>query len=665
LFSRRKIKAAEFRFIVHGVRPRAPTLMNLIEPRLGWLFARQALRWSAGPSRAEPEMTGTVTAGFVLIRSMNGQNRPSNQEASFFSRTMSSDRMNVVPTAYRAKKFAIRIGSDADRQVDVMLDRQNLTGQPASRRDFPEGAIGCVDGALPTRGNCCFFTGTPINGPDVNELVDADAAARLFPEYDGAFTGIFLDAERQVLVVTTDCLGMQPLYMRHANGELTFVSETKALRDEPDLAAWGAFISIGHPIGERSLVSGLVRVPPASVLTYDCVRHKLDIRRYWQWPEPSDAWRDYDFLALLERDMRGYAALGNPGTLLLSGGFDSRLLLFLLKRAAIPAHALIVAHDDEYDDTDGRLAESIAKIAAVPFRKARPPRDFFSSSAYVDYLNASDAGYPSLDLFIAKVASQIDSDAVWDGLAPGFVFMPLHQPEGGFDAYLRQEVRGPGSATWRAAETLFKPEVVAAMREGFAADLQTELSRLSPDMHGLARFVIENRSRNRPAMNPLKVYANHADAYTPGLSKNFMTHAATIPFQEKQYGRFYRNLLAGLDKRSLAVPFVSGGDLMRGKRLSPAYYRERLHVESHKYRMRYPNLYSGTRHPLECSSFLGERLFEDGDNRLDPRAREKLTAVNARNYPAWKLLFHWKTWQWVHEDRLETMLGACVSSASR
>jgi hypothetical protein len=60
------------------------------------------------------------------------------------------------------------------------------------------------------------------------------------------------------------------------------------------------------------------------------------------------------------------------------------------------------------------------------------------------------------------------------------------------------------------------------MREGFACDLDSELSRLPRDMHGLARFVIENRSRSRTAMNPLKACANHARAFTPGLSKDLV-----------------------------------------------------------------------------------------------------------------------------------------------
>jgi len=567
--------------------------------------------------------------------------------------------MTPVPAACRAKKLAIHIGADAPRRVGAMLQRQNLSHLTASQRDFPAGSIGCLgDVVLPAQGNIRFFTGLPIHGADVEDMVDADSAERLFPSYDGAFTGVLWDAQRNILVIVTDCLGMQPLYMRHVDGELTLATETKAMGDDPDPAAWGAFISIGHPIGERSLLNGVRRVPPASVLTWDCTDHRLTIRRYWQWPDPSDAWRSYNFLAALEQDLCTYAAFGSAGTMLLSGGFDSRLLLFLLQRARVPVDALIVAHEDEYDDADGRLAEAVATMVGVPYRKVQPSPDFFSSQAYIDYINASDAGFPSLDLFISKVASQIDSVAVWDGLAPGFLFMPLHQPEGGFRAYLQQEIRGADSAIWRAARELFRPEIAQAMFEGFSQDMETEVARLPQDAYGLARFVIENRSRNRPAMNPLKVFANRADAFTPGLSRDFLAHALVIPFQEKQHAGFYRRLFANLDKRALTVPFLSGGELLQGASASLTHHRERMRIEWLRFRAQHLGWLGRRLNPRpRYSAFLDEHLFEGDDAWLAPHARDKLKSLDGSNYLMWKLLFHWKAWQWVHEGRPEMLRG--------
>ncbi len=567
--------------------------------------------------------------------------------------------MNVVPATHRAKKLAIHIGPDGARRVGTMLERQNLNKFQVSQRELASGAIGCLGIELPVSGDICFFTGAPINGPDVKELVDADTAARLFPSYDGPFAGVFWDARREVLTVATDCLGMQPLYIGFADGELILTSDTKAINGEPDLSAWGAFISMGHPIGKRSLMHGLQRVPPATILTYDVARRQLETRRYWQWPEPSDAWRDFDFLTSLERDLHAYTAFGNTATLLLSGGFDSRLFLFLLQRAGISASGLIVAHEDEFSDADGRLAEAIAESTGLPFRKAYPPLDFFSSPAYLDYLKVIDAGFPSLDLFIAKVVSQVGCAAVWEGLIPAIAFNTPHQVEGGFDSYRKQEIRGPESGIWRAAQILFKPEALKVMFTGFSEDLEAEISRQPQDMHGVLRFIIENRSRNRIAMNPLKAYANYTDAFTPGLSKDLMAHASVIPFSERKNAKFYRSMLAQLDNRSLKVPFLSGGELVRGNRMNPSYYRERWRASMATCRTRHPRLFLAEQASKHArSSFLGRSLCEDNDQWLNPNVGEKLKTPGPENYLAWKLLFHWKAWRWVHDGRLEQILGS-------
>lgn len=555
-------------------------------------------------------------------------------------------------------KLAVRFGS-AD--LEAMLDRQNLNGAVHRLRRCGDGEIGCLGGSeLPEQGNVLFFTGVPINAPAASRYVDAASAKTLFAQCDGAFVGVFWDAAEQVLVIATDCLGMQPLYLRHTDDELIVVSETKALSGPPDLAAWGAFISLGHPVGDRCLMEGLKRASPASILTYDSKRGSLTIERYWDWPPASDAWRHYDFLSALEADVRGYADYGIDAKLLLSGGFDSRLLLFVLKRAGLPVDALAVAHDDEHGNADGRLAARIARHAGVNFQSVRPPPDFFSSSAYLDYLVASDVGFPSHGLFIAKVASQIDAEALWDGLAPGFLFMPLHQPAGGFDAYLREEVNGWESGIWRATRQLFKPEIAAAMYEGFAQDIQSEFANLPRDGTGLTKFVIENRSRNRAAMNPLKVYANRSLAFTPGLSRELISHAVTIPFEEKKGGRFYRRLFARCDRRALSEPFLSGGELMPARRRTLTYYRERLKLEYYRSLRRHPRLLelaSARSAAVDArSEFLSERLFEH-DSWLSRGAFEKLRRDPDKHAAAWRLLFHWKAWQWVHSGRLNTVLN--------
>jgi len=123
-------------------------------------------------------------------------------------------------------------------------------------------------------------------------------------------------------------------------------------------------------------------------------------------------------------------------------------------------------------------------------------------------------------------------------------------------------------------------------------------------------------------------------------------------------------LFAKLDKRALSIPFVSGGELLSGKRFSLSYWRERLSADVQNVRSRHPRLIGHSKiPPAKRSTFLGEHLFEDIHSWIDPDAREKLKTLDSRNYVTWKLLFHWKAWQWLHEGRLEAMLGSHANLA--
>lgn len=141
-----------------------------------------------------------------------------------------------------------------------------------------------------------------------------------------------------------------------------------------------------------------------------------------------------------------------------------------------------------------------------PQKRVSSLQDFFSTHAYLDYLFDSDAATPSLYLFISQVSQFIGNVPVWEGVAPGNTLKTSHQPPGGFDAYLQQECRRPGSPAWQDAEAVFGRERSMAMYEAFQAELQQELRHYPDTSHGVSQFIVRNRSRNRTSINPLKVY---------------------------------------------------------------------------------------------------------------------------------------------------------------
>src|SRR5690606_4619695 len=116
-----------------------------------------------------------------------------------------------------------------------------------------------------------------------------------------------------------------------------------------------------------------------------------------------------------------------------------------------------------------------------------------------------------------------------------------------------------------AAGELFRDDVVRDMYDGFQTDLWKELARYPDDGYGVSQFVIGNRSRNRTAINPFKVFSNSCQVYTPGLTREFIALASCIPYEDKVGARLYLDLMRELCAESLDVPFLSGGKFHDGK----------------------------------------------------------------------------------------------------
>jgi len=426
-----------------------------------------------------------------------------------------------------------------------------------------------------------FVAGTPIScSMDVRErlrhAVEADSAEAVacLEELDGPFAAVMWHEASRRLTVVTDILGMQPLYFHRQPGILALASEVPALTSSgvcdasPDPAGWGAFLSFGHTIADRTLAAEVRRVPPASVLVYEADSDTLSVSSYWSWPSARLGEVDDSTIDALGdqvvAEVRACLAYHPRPTICLSGGYDSRLILAALDDIGQRPSVLTLAHPDEQHDLDGKLALRMAREFHVGVDRREPRPDFFSTSEYLDYVRTSGLASPSLYLFIAQLSSCLRSgvEAVWDGIFPGCALFPVHQHPGAFDAYLRHTAR-TDTPLWTAARRLFHPSVVTAMEEAFLETLAIERAQYADDESAVSQFVVRNRTRHRIAPNPLQAFSNDVIALAPGLSKSFWEAAASIPTEMKRGHRVYRRLFERRFPKALAVPAVSGATIDR------------------------------------------------------------------------------------------------------
>ena len=163
---------------------------------------------------------------------------------------------------------------------------------------------------------------------------------------EGMFAFAIHDARDRTVFLARDRAGEKPLFYRHAGGRLAFASELKALLADPsfprelDREALEFYLAYGYVPGDRCILRGVRKLPPASAALYRVDDDALRVWRYWDLPAPY-AGDDGDPGALAEElegllaaSVRRQLVADVPVGILLSGGMDSSLVTAMAARVS-------------------------------------------------------------------------------------------------------------------------------------------------------------------------------------------------------------------------------------------------------------------------------------------------------------------------------------------
>lgn len=183
---------------------------------------------------------------------------------------------------------------------------------------------------------------------------------------DGMFAIALHDVGKGRVILARDRAGEKPLFYRLRNGELRFASELKGLFADPEFErvvdpdALDCYLALGFVPGERCILKGISKLPPAHMLMFDLGSGESRIERYWSAPEfeadprlqPEDIVSELE--RLLEDSVRRQMIADVPVGILLSGGVDSSLITALAARQTAQVRTFTVGFPQfsDYDESE-------------------------------------------------------------------------------------------------------------------------------------------------------------------------------------------------------------------------------------------------------------------------------------------------------------------------
>jgi len=252
-------------------------------------------------------------------------------------------------------------------------------------------------------------TRSPAKPADVLEAYLSGGIAPLVA-FGGAFVIVIVDEARGELVIVNDRLATHAVvYVADRDG-FTFGPEAKAVLHaasrEPRLDTTGAleYLSLGFPVGQRTLFSDVIRMAPASVLRVALADGSFTETTSWDltFQEDRALRRESDAVNALYDTLqatvsRATKALEGRYDLLLTGGYDSRALLALAAASgSLPRRAIAWGVDDTIPDSDPLIARGLADQYGVPFGFMHYDHETFPARAepwtYISELGSDNLG---------------------------------------------------------------------------------------------------------------------------------------------------------------------------------------------------------------------------------------------------------------------------------
>jgi hypothetical protein len=325
---------------------------------------------------------------------------------------------------------------------------------------------------------------------------------------------------------------------------------------ELDDAAIAVFLRLGYFIGDDTPFKAIRAVPPGSALAWDedgFHLHSDDIRRHCKTrPLSSEAAiREYGELFQWST-ARFVSDKADKVALPLSGGRDSRHILFALKRSnRMPDCCVTVQHVAGRPDEDQIVAAEVARYLESRHVILEQSQALLDAELEKNELTSFCADEHAWMLPLRRYLQHQDFSVVFDGIGGDILSAGLYLNEKRLDLYEAGNLRG-------LAENILPYEGYLPImltptayrkwnREAAINHLMIELQKYSGSANPVGQFYFWNRTRREIALNPWAILTDPCHVFAPYLCEEVYDFLAALPasnfldhtFHSETIRRFY------------------------------------------------------------------------------------------------------------------------------
>jgi len=217
---------------------------------------------------------------------------------------------------------------------------------------------------------------------------------------NGIYNCIIYNKNNKNIYIINDKYGQKPLYYFYEKKNLIISSNIDLIifgtENEIDWHSWIDFFSFGYVIGDKTYFKKIKRIRPASIININFNNNIFNILEYW----------DYNKIKIIDFNEKYFIKifLLNAKNIFLetvkrtkdfcvnlSGGYDSRLILMLIKKFTNTKPVTFTSEKYPYDQEDKLKAKKIAdnilyKNITIKLKPNLYKRNFLRKYLMVDFM---------------------------------------------------------------------------------------------------------------------------------------------------------------------------------------------------------------------------------------------------------------------------------------